>query len=128
EADMDWTIGDAGFEMRLTAEVPRIIGREIESVVQSMLNGDSADTVSEWAVHPGGRSILDRVQDGVGLSDENMRHSRGVLRDFGNMSSATILFILQRIMADSSGPENATVAGLCFGPGLTVETALFTRR
>ncbi|MFV0435113.1 MAG: type III polyketide synthase [Leucobacter sp.] len=127
EADMDWTIGDSGFEMRLTAEVPRIIGREIAGVVEVMLDGANPLTeVDAWAVHPGGRSVLDRVQGGVGLPDEAMAYSRAVLRDFGNMSSATILFILGRILADASLADGARVAGLCFGPGLTVETARLT--
>ncbi|PRI11847.1 type III polyketide synthase [Leucobacter massiliensis] len=127
EADMDWTIGDSGFEMRLSSEVPRIIGREILGVVDRMLaGGDPHAEVDAWAVHPGGRSVLDRVQDGVGLPDEAMAHSREVLREFGNMSSATILFILQRILADESLADGARVAGLCFGPGLTVETARLT--
>jgi len=129
ESDMDWTIGDRGFEMRLTAEVPRIIGREIAGVVEAMLDGaDPRADVEAWAVHPGGRSVLDRVQGGVELSDEAMAHSRAVLRDFGNMSSATILFILQRILADESLGDGARVAGLCFGPGLTVETARLALR
>ncbi len=130
EQDMDWTIGDQGFEMRLTAEVPRIIGREIAGVVELMLSAgsDPLTDVDGWAVHPGGRSVLDRVQSGLGLLDEAMNHSRAVLRDYGNMSSATILFILQRILNDESLGTDARVAGLCFGPGLTVETAIFTRR
>lgn len=129
ESDMDWTIGDSGFEMRLTAEVPRIIGREIAGVVDAMLHGaDPHADVDVWAVHPGGRSVLDRVQGGVELPDEAMAHSRAVLRDFGNMSSATILFILQRILADESLGDGAHVAGLCFGPGLTVETARLALR
>lgn len=129
EEDMDWTIGDAGFQMVLTSEVPRIIGREIGGVVERML-GAGADPVADvdaWAVHPGGRSVLDHVQNGLGLPDEALEPSRAVLRDFGNMSSATILFILQRILADTSLPDGARVAGLCFGPGLTVETVGLTR-
>lgn len=136
EEDMDWTIGDRGFEMRLTAQVPRIIGREIAGTVAAML-GEGEDPgagtavgadVTAWAVHPGGRSVLDRVQAGLGLPDAAMAHSRAVLRDYGNMSSATILFILQRILGDEATGDGVRVAGLCFGPGLTVETALFTRR
>ena len=79
-------------------------------------------------MHPGGRSVLDRVQGGLGLADDAMDVSRSVLREFGNMSSATVLFILQRILADDSLADGASVAGLCFGPGLTVEAARFTRR
>lgn len=130
EEDMDWTIGDHGFEMRLTARVPRIIGQEIGGVADSMLGegADVLDDIDAWAVHPGGRSVLDRVQDGLGLPDEMMRHSRDVLRDYGNMSSATILFILERLLSDESLEDGARVAGLCFGPGLTVETARLTVR
>lgn len=130
EEDMDWTIGDHGFEMRLTANVPRIIGREIAGVVNAVLDAgsDPRTEVDAWAVHPGGRSVLDRVQDGVGLPDAAMAYSRSVLRDYGNMSSATILFILQRILGDAALPDGARILGLCFGPGLTVETVRLVRR
>jgi len=129
ESDMEWTIGDQGFEMKLTAEVPRIVGREIRGVVGTVLGGDTEpSTVDAWAVHPGGRSVLDRVQGGLDLADDAMDVSRSVLREFGNMSSATVLFILQRILGDDSLADGASVAGLCFGPGLTVEAARFTRR
>ena len=130
EDDMDWTIGDHGFEMRLTANVPRIVGREIAGAVATLLGPDCdpRTDVDAWAVHPGGRSVLDRVQAGLDLSDETLAPSRAVLRDFGNMSSATVLFILQRILDDESVGDLAQVASLGFGPGLTVETARFTRR
>ena len=129
ESDMDWTIGDRGFEMVLTAEVPRIVGREVRSAVQAAL-GDAplASAVDAWAVHPGGRSVLDRVEAGLELSLDALARSRAVLREFGNMSSATVLFILQRILEDDALGDAARVVGLAFGPGLTVETATFTRR
>jgi predicted naringenin-chalcone synthase len=120
ESDMAWTIGDNGFEMTLSAEVPRIIGREIRDAVATFLG--AAPTPSIWAVHPGGRSVLDRVEKGLDLPPDALQRSRGVLRDYGNMSSATILFILQRLLED---PEvTGTIAALAFGPGLTVESAL----
>lgn len=137
--DMQWTIGDHGFEMRLSAEVPRIIGREITGAVSHMLRQHSRrsgsgtrvpmapNEITTWAVHPGGRSVLDRVESGLSLDKAALSTSRAVLRDFGNMSSATILFILQRILEDESLDDLATIASLCFGPGLTVETALLTR-
>ena len=125
ERDMAWTVGDAGFEMTLTAEVPRIIGREIRDAVGTFLAGDVPDV---WAVHPGGRSVLDRVESGLDLPGGALAVSRDVLRSHGNMSSATILFILQRLMADAgTGAPAASVAALAFGPGLTVESALLTR-
>ena len=120
ESEMVWTIGDHGFEMTLSAEVPRIIGREIRHAVDSFLG--ELPPPETWAVHPGGRSVLDRVEKGLGLEASTLTASREVLRDYGNMSSATILFILRRLLEEAAvtGP----VAALAFGPGLTVESAL----
>lgn len=128
EADMDWDIGDSGFDMRLTPQVPRIVGREIEPVVRTALGADrSIADVDAWAVHPGGKAVLDRVQSSLELGERDMAASREILRTFGNMSSATVLFILERILADDSLQDAASVLGVAFGPGLTVETAQFTR-
>ncbi len=126
ETDMVWTIGDNGFEMILSSEVPRIIGREIRGAVGRFLGDDALPEV--WAVHPGGRSVLDRVEAGLDLPPDALAASRAVLRDFGNMSSATILFILASLLRDDAVGDGARVAGLAFGPGLTVESALMTRR
>lgn len=123
ESDMVWTIGDRGFNMRLSAEVPRIIGREIRAAVDRFLGQE--EPPARWAVHPGGRSVLDRVETGLALEPTALDASRGVLRDHGNMSSATILFILRRLLAD---PEvSGRIAALAFGPGLTVESALLRK-
>jgi predicted naringenin-chalcone synthase len=127
ESDMDWTIGDEGFRMVLTAEVPRIVGREIRDAVAAAGAPDPAEVLA-WAVHPGGRSILDRVQSGLALADAALAPSREVLRAHGNMSSATVLFILQRLLADPALPDGAPAMAIAFGPGLTVETARLTRR
>ncbi|MGX5769155.1 type III polyketide synthase [Microbacterium trichothecenolyticum] len=126
ETDMVWTIGDNGFDMILSAEVPRIIGREIQGAVGRFLGDDAPPEV--WAVHPGGRSVLDRVEAGLNLPPDALAASRAVLRDFGNMSSATILFILASLLRDDDVLDGARIAGLAFGPGLTVESALMTRR
>lgn len=123
---MVWTVGDHGFDMTLSAEVPRIIGREIRAAVSDFFAGDAAPTA--WAVHPGGRSVLDRVEQGLGLDPTALDHSRAVLRDFGNMSSATVLFILQRLLADDAVGDGARIGGLAFGPGLTVESMALTKR
>lgn len=125
EADMAWTIGDAGFEMTLSAEVPRIIGREIRGAVGDFLGGERPD---RWAVHPGGRSVLDRVEAGLDLPPAALAPSRTVLREHGNMSSATILFILARMLDEPAYADVARVAALAFGPGLTVESAMLTLR
>lgn len=124
ESEMVWTIGDKGFDMVLTAEVPRIIGREIQQAVGGFLDGVEPDV---WAVHPGGRSILDRVEAGLALPETALEASRAVLRDYGNMSSATILFILRELLLDDRLRDDARIAALAFGPGLTVESVLLTR-
>lgn len=126
ETDMVWTIGDHGFEMILSAEVPRIVGREIRGAVGTFLDGEAMPDA--WAVHPGGRSVLDRVEAGLDLAPEALDASREVLRDYGNMSSATILFILRRLLSDDALADGARVGALAFGPGLTVESGLLVKR
>lgn len=124
--DMAWTVGDEGFRMTLTPEVPRIVGREIPGVVDDVFGGVGA--VDAWAVHPGGRSILDRVDEALGLAPEALAVSRDVLRAYGNMSSVTLLFILERMQNDPARPDGQRVAAVAFGPGLTIETARLTVR
>ncbi len=126
EKDMAWTVGDSGFEMTLTPEVPRIIGREISAIAADVV-GDLA-AVDAWAVHPGGRSILDRVENALDLDAAALAPSREVLRRHGNMSSATLLFILRDLLADTDRVDGDRVAALAFGPGLTVEAARLTLR
>lgn len=133
EGDMAWTIGDEGFEMVLSSYVPQIIDEHITGALEPLFahepgrHGNPAQSIEQWAIHPGGRSILDKVEARLGLDGRQIQASREVLRDFGNMSSATILFVLQNILdasAAHSVPER--VCAMAFGPGLTVETALMT--
>ncbi|WP_022882886.1 type III polyketide synthase [Gryllotalpicola ginsengisoli] len=124
EHEMTWTIGDLGFEMTLSSYVPRVLEAQIGDALAPLRPSGAWTDVEHWAVHPGGRAILDRVQEALGLSDAQLEPSRAVLRDFGNMSSATVPFILERLLADAAPGER--VAATAFGPGLTVESALFT--
>ncbi|GAA3551490.1 type III polyketide synthase [Microlunatus spumicola] len=127
EEDMAWTIGDQGFDMVLSRHVPRILGSSLPAAVPSLLGLVRPDEVDRWAVHPGGRSVLDHVQTALGLADEDLAPSRDVLRRYGNMSSPTVLFVLADLLRQpATGPER--IAALAFGPGLTVESALLTRR
>lgn len=137
EKDMAWTIGDTGFEMILSTSVPQIIGETIIGALRPLYaaEGDlgaafEAGTVGEkvehWAIHPGGRSILDRVQERMHLSDTQLHPAREVLRENGNMSSATVLFVLKRILEQEGAEDGDRVAAMAFGPGLTAESALMT--
>ncbi|MET0974250.1 MAG: type III polyketide synthase [Leifsonia sp.] len=131
EADMAWKIGDNGFEMILSTYVPHIIDDHIEGAIAPLLApepelaADPAGSVAHWAIHPGGRSILDRVESKLALSEAQLVPARETLRDFGNMSSATIAFVLRNIL-DNGAKDGDRLLAMAFGPGLTVETGLMT--
>ena len=128
EEHMAWDVGDHGFKMVLSAYVPGLIGANIRGIVGDLLSpvGLSHADIGAWAVHPGGRAILDQVERQVGLGPDALAVSRGVLRDYGNMSSPTVLFVLGRMLADPAAGD-ATTCALAFGPGLTVESAILER-
>jgi predicted naringenin-chalcone synthase len=117
-----WHIGDSGFEMHLSGQVPGRIRRWLPEHGPKLL---PPDPPALWAVHAGGRSILDSVQHGLQLAPDALRYSREVLRDYGNMSSATLMFVLDKILSDRDG-RGAGMA-MAFGPGLSVETFAFAR-
>jgi predicted naringenin-chalcone synthase len=123
---MRWIVGDHGFEMTLTAEVPRIVGREVRAALAPLLA--DVGPIDRWLVHPGGRSILDRFESALDLPSDALDVSREVLRRYGNMSSATVLFILARVLDDPDLVDGSRAIGVAFGPGLTVESALLTVR
>ena len=137
EESMAWNIGDEGFEMVLGNYVPHIIDDHIIGALEPLLSRDGALSglpyrdIRHWAIHPGGRSILDKVQSRLELSDEQLVPARETLRRYGNMSSATVLFVLRHILdlppADGPGDGAERICSMAFGPGLTVETALFTK-
>lgn len=128
ESDMAWEIGNEGFNIVLSSYVPGLIGANIGPLIHGILQRRDMDmtSVEEWAVHPGGRAILDKVQESLGLPADALDASRTVLRDYGNMSSATILFVLKELW-DSADTDRAMTCAMAFGPGLTVETAVLER-
>jgi predicted naringenin-chalcone synthase len=120
---MTWRIGDHGFEMTLSAEVPGLIEAKLHRFITDWLakHGLRIEDVGGWDVHPGGPRILLAVENALCLPKEALTHSRNVLADHGNMSSATMLFIMRRFM-DQSVPGPWVMLG--FGPGLEIEVAL----
>jgi len=118
-----WRIGGFGFDMVLLGCVPATVTKGLLSNVDAILNGHTHHDIRHWAIHPGGRTILDAVQRSVGIPDEKLRQSRDVLRRFGNMSSATIMFVLKEMMTPHT-PAGQGCA-MAFGPGLTAESMLF---
>ncbi len=130
ESDMAWTIGDNGFAMRLSSYVPEILRANIGDALVPTLGGSGlrAQDVAHWAVHPGGRAILDKVRSALDLCETSLTASRRVLRDYGNMSSATILFVLAEMLrAGTLTGAGDPVVAMAFGPGLTVETAVMRK-
>ncbi|MBW4095299.1 MAG: type III polyketide synthase [Acidobacteria bacterium] len=133
EESMAWNIGDEGFEMVLGTYVPHIIDEHIVGALSPLLAHEPElfqqpyAAIEHWAIHPGGRSILDKVEAKLQLREEQLVPARATLRDFGNMSSATVMFVLKHILDAPSAQKRERVAAMAFGPGLTVETGLFTK-
>jgi predicted naringenin-chalcone synthase len=117
-----WRIGAHGFDMTLSGAVPSSIGALLPGHLPAMLHGRAREQLVHWAVHPGGRSVLDAVERALELRPPALEAAREVLRRYGNMSSATILFVLAAMLRSGiPGPGCA----LAFGPGLSIESLLF---
>jgi alpha-pyrone synthase len=114
-----WQVGDRGFEMELAPSLPKILGDNIAGLLHWL-----DEPVELWAVHPGGRAILDAVEAALKLPADALKPSREVLRSYGNMSSATVMFVLKAMLeADKPGSGIA----MAFGPGLTLESMIFRK-
>lgn len=121
---MTWRIRDNGFEMSLSPRVPKLIEEHLRPWLRTWLDGEGLklEDIQTWAVHPGGPRILSSVAAALELPKEALEVSRGVLQEFGNMSSPTILFILDRLR---SAKAPLPCVALAFGPGLMAEAVLF---
>ena len=120
-----WRIGDSGFDMTLSGFVPLTLARALPEHALAILGGLAPEEIALWAVHPGGRSVVDAVGHGIGIPEPALAHSRAVLREHGNMSSATVMFVLARMLAAAPAPGTRGCA-LAFGPGLSAESMRFT--
>jgi predicted naringenin-chalcone synthase len=127
--EMGWYVGDAGFEMTLTSKVSKYILKHIQSISNELLNKAKLEfkDIGKFAVHPGGRKILEAAESALGFSMMANRFGYEVLREYGNMSSVTILFVLKKLMMDPEGIEGENIMGFAFGPGLTVESMILKR-
>jgi predicted naringenin-chalcone synthase len=127
---MTWDVTDLGFKMGLSPAVPDVLARHARPVVEELLaaHGLAVEDVDGWAVHPGGRKIVEVVGEVLGLPEEQLAPSYDVLRDVGNCSSATVLLVLERLAQTVEVPPGGHVVAMAFGPGLTLYTALLRRR
>ncbi len=124
--DMSWKLSSTGFNMTLSSYVPELIEEDFEKLVNKALEKHdiARDQITHWAIHPGGRRILEAIAKSLSLSKDQLDISYKILHDFGNMSSPTILFVLKEILSSIDKTTKQTIFGAAFGPGLTMETFL----
>lgn len=122
KTDMAWELSSTGFLMTLSGYVPDLIEEDFKGVMERALAHCSLEIedMSHFCLHPGGKRILEAISKSVKLPDNSLKESYEVLKEFGNMSSATILFVLKKMMKNNMSMPQLFCAA--FGPGLTVET------
>ncbi|MES2881374.1 MAG: type III polyketide synthase, partial [Bacteroidota bacterium] len=120
--DMAWELSSQGFVMTLSGYIPELIEEDFQAILQRAMAKTNSDvsSVSHWCIHPGGKRILEAIERSLHLSSQALLPSYEVMKDYGNMSSATILFVLKKILHDKK--EIKKLAAAAFGPGLTFET------
>ncbi len=122
--DMSWELSSTGFLMTLSGYVPDIIEEDINGMVERALdkNGLDQSDITDWCIHPGGKRILEAVEHSLEINSTALAPSYNVLKQYGNMSSPTILFVLKEILQKISFEQEHKIMGIAFGPGLTLET------
>ena len=127
--DMAWEINSKGFLMTLSSYIPQLIKEDIELLITAAIKkkGLTIQDISYWCIHPGGKKIVDVIEEKLKLSEDQTKFARKVLAENGNMSSPTILFVLKEIM-DAPIRTGDNVFGIAFGPGLTMETFLCKKK
>lgn len=126
EQDMAWTVGDVGFEMKLSSYVPDIIQSGIKHLTTKLLEGIT-DKVTYYAIHPGGKRILEVIEKELGLTRDQNIYAYDVLKRYGNMSSPTVVFVLKELCKNLNGVDNdKKILSFAFGPGLTLESMLLS--
>lgn len=125
---MAWQLSSKGFLMTLSGYVPQLIEEDIDALVTASLEFHKIGkaSITHWCIHPGGKKILQVIENKLGLDKEDLCYSRSVLSKYGNMSSPTILFVLKEMMDNIR--SGANIFGVAFGPGLTMETFLASKK
>jgi alkylresorcinol/alkylpyrone synthase len=115
---MGWDVKENGFGVVLSPELPSLLRRELRPAIEAFLarEGHAFGDIARFLLHPGGRRVLDTAQEVLGLDRDDLVHSWEILRRYGNMSSATVLFILERALANGSRGRHLLAA---FGPGFS---------
>jgi predicted naringenin-chalcone synthase len=126
--DMAWELSGKGFLMTLSSYVADMIGEDFNEQVEAALTRSKLEkkNITHWCIHPGGKRILEAVHSSLGFTNGQLQPCYDVLRDYGNMSSPTVLFVLEKIMQDLQPSQPAKIFGAAFGPGLTMETLILS--
>lgn len=125
--EMSWNVGNHGFEMKLSGKVPDVIRSGISTLTQRLLTrlDLTLPEISYYAIHPGGKRILEVIKEELGLSKLDMQHSLDILKEYGNMSSSTVLFVMKHLWDELKSTDNGKyLLSFAFGPGLTMESLL----
>lgn len=124
--DMAWKIGDTGFNMKLSVYIPDLIKNNIKQVISTLLSQSRVEKedINIWAVHPGGQAILNKLEKELKLPQDALSIPRAVLKEYGNMSSATIMFVLKSILEND---QTGNIFSVAFGPGLTIESGFMEK-
>lgn len=120
--DMAWELSSTGFQMTLSGYIPDLIREDIRPLVERALKRCGGGPITQWCIHPGGKKILEAIEKSLGITPDQTRHSHHVLSEYGNMSSATILFVLREMLHQFKPGD--TVFSVGFGPGLTMESMI----
>lgn len=126
--DMAWELSADGFRMTLSSYVADMIGENFNALVMHALEkaGIQRQAIKGWCIHPGGKRILEAVHESLGFTNGQLNECYAVLKEYGNMSSPTILFVLERMMRDQSQYAGGSIFTAAFGPGLTMETLILS--
>lgn len=125
---MAWELSSKGFLMTLSGYVADMIEEDFDVLVEGALTAAnlSKENITQWCIHPGGKKILEAVHKSLGFTNGQLQPCYDVLKDYGNMSSPTVLFVLEKIMDALNKKEKNTIFGAAFGPGLTMETFILS--
>jgi predicted naringenin-chalcone synthase len=126
--DMAWELSSKGFLMTLSGYIADLIEEDFNSLVTNALTAARLDkeNISHWCIHPGGKKILEAVHKSLDFSNGQLQSCYTVLKEYGNMSSPTVLFVLEKIMKESKVKNSDKIFGAAFGPGLSMETFILT--
>lgn len=127
--EMAWELSSRGFLMTLSSYVADMIEEDFNSLVEEALQATSKfgkDTITHWCIHPGGKKILEAVHKSLRFTNGQLEDCYNILKDYGNMSSPTVLFVLEKIMAGLKKDKTNNIFGAAFGPGLTMETIILS--